>query len=219
MNLQFFGGRGASGELSDGPSGGGDSSTKWGQPNTPIEPPAPTIDMQIGKKGQPVSADTAIKVINPYRNIEYGDYSENCQRCAVAFELNRRGYAVQASETSENDPYPRNNNYLKAFKNPTITNVGATTNDKVNANILKNMKNWGVGSRAIVKVQYNASSGHAFNVEYKSGKLHYYDAQTGQRYDPKKVFAHVRRNSVQIVRTDNLQLDDDVRNLVRKRKR
>lgn len=224
LNLQFFGGRGSGSgsELSDGPQGGGSGKgkTQWGQPHTPLVVPAPTIAMQIGEKGRPIPADKAVKSINPDRTMEYGDYSENCQRCVIAYELNRRGYNVEASESFEKDPYPRGNKWLDAFKGGKLTVVGATTNDKVNKNITAEMQKWGNGSRGIVKIAYTGGgAGHVFNVEYSGGKLKYYDAQTGDRYDPKRVFAHVNKKTVQIVRTDNLQLNDDVRNMVRKKRR
>lgn len=223
IDLQFFGGRGAGADtgLSDGPTGGqrGDGETKYGQPNTPLVPPAPTIEMQIGKKGKPISADEAIKTINPDRDVEYGDYSENCQRCAVAFELNRRGYNVEASETYKDDPYPKNNNWAKAFKDGNIQAVGATTTQKVSKNLSEKMKAWGNGSRGIIAVSYGGTNiGHAFNVEYSGGGLKYYDAQTGDRYDPKRVFNHVNTKTVRVMRTDNLALSDDVRNMVRKKR-
>ena len=223
LNLQYFGGRGASadGGLSDGPTGGGrgNGETKYGQPNTPLVPPAPTIEMQIGQKGKAISANEAIKTINPDRDVEWGDYSENCQRCVVAYELNRRGYRVEASETGPNDIYPVAGNWMRAFKNAKETLVGARTNDKVNKNILSNMKEWGNGSRAIVEVVYpGGRTGHVFNVEYTGGKLRYYDAQTGDKYDPKRVFNHVVKERVSIVRSDNLALNDDVRNMVRKKR-
>ena len=219
FNLQLFGGRGADGGLGDGPRGGNGDGKKYGQPNTPIVPPSPSIIQQIGEKGAPISPIDAIRSINPDRDEEYGDYSENCQRCVVAYELNRRGYKVEASETYKNDPYPSGNKWLNAFKGGKLVNVGAITNNKVNDNIMKNMKGWGNGSRAIVKVRYNSTSGHVFNVEYSGGKLRYYDAQTGVRYDPARVFNHVVRKDVQIVRVDNLALNDDVRNMVRKKRR
>lgn len=222
-NIQFFGGRGAGADsgLSDGPSGGsmGDEETKYGQPNTPLVPPAPTIEMQLGQKGRAISADEAVKTINPDRDIEYGDYSENCQRCAVAFELNRRGYNVEASETYKDDPYPRGNNWTKAFNGGSIESVGGRNASKASSNLLNKMDGWGNGSRGIVTVAYGGTNiGHAFNVEYHNGKLHYYDAQTGAKYDPARVFNHVDPKSVKVMRTDNLSLNDDVRNMVRKKR-
>lgn len=206
-------------DYADGPQGGGDNKTKWGQPNTPIMPPAPTIAMQIGRKGDPISPYDAVKSINPDWNGEYGDYSENCQRCVVAYELNRRGYNVEASEAyGDRDPYPRGK-WQNAFEGGRQIDVGGRNTAKVNDNILGNMRQWGNGSRGIVTVVYpRSNSGHAFNVEYSGGKLHYYDAQTGERYNPAKVFDHVSPTKVKVMRSDNLALADDVRNMVRKKR-
>lgn len=215
-----MGGRGASGDLHDGPSGGGNNpEKKYGQPGTPQVPPTASIRGQIGEKGKPVQAGVAIKKVNPNINSKYADYSENCQRCVVAYELNRRGYKVEAESTYKSDPYPKGNNWTKAFKNAKLESVGAGTTAKVNEKITQKMKGWGEGSRGIVRVNYNKTSGHVFNVEYRNGKLHYYDAQVGIRYDPKKVFNHVVKSNVQIMRSDNLALNGDVTKMVRKRRK
>lgn len=223
VNLQFFGGRGASsGGLSDGPTpgGGGGRNAKYGQPNTPqMRPPAPTIQGQIGEQGKPQTPAEAMKRTNPDINavdaMSYEDYTSNCQRCVVAYELNRRGYNVEAESTWNNDPYPRAGHWMTAFDGAKRESVGATTNNKVNSNIQNKMSNWGNGSRAVVAVN-NSSGGHVFNVEYTGGKLRYYDAQTNTRYDPKRVFNHVNKQNVSIVRVDNLKIGDNVRDMVRK---
>lgn len=224
-NLQFFGGNGAasSSNMKDGPIPGGrsgGSGLNYMQPNTPQNrPPAPTIEGQIGQMGKPQTPSEAMERVNPDRRaidaMSYEDYTSNCQRCVVAYELNRRGYNVEAEATFENDPYPRAGHWMTAFKGAQAESVGATTNNKVNKNIESKMSNWGNGSRAIVRVQGNGG-GHVFNVEYRRGKLEYYDAQTNTRYDPKRVFNHVNKRAVQIVRTDNLPLGDNVRDMVRK---
>lgn len=224
MNLQFFGGRGSGsgGGLEDGPTpgGGGGSEARYGQPHTPqMRPPAPTIEGQIGTQGKPQSPSEAMERVNPDRRaldaMSYEDYTSNCQRCVVAYELNRRGYNVEAEATFQNDPYPRGNHWMTAFEGAKSEAVGATTNNKVNSNIQSKMSDWGNGSRAIVQVN-NARGGHVFNVEYRNGKLNYYDAQTNSRYDPKRVFNHVDKREVRIVRTDNLAIADNVRDMVRK---
>ena len=223
FNLQLFGGRGAgSSGLSDGPTpgGGGGSGAKYGQPHTPqMRPPAPTIEGQIGQKGKPQSPAEAMERVNPDRRaldaMDYEDYTSNCQRCVVAYELNRRGYNVEAEATFQNDPYPTGGYWMTAFKGAKREDVGATTNNKVNANIQDKMSTWGNGSRAVVSVS-NGRNGHVFNVEYRNGKLSYFDPQTNERYDPKRVFNHVNKKAVNIVRTDNLALGDNVRDLVRK---
>lgn len=218
-----MGGRGSSSNLpeSDGPrgGGGGDNDILWNQPNTPqMRPPAPTIEGQLGKKGEAISAWEAATKVNPYREIEYGDYSMNCQRCVVAYELNRRGYKVEAEATYEKDPYPKRDKWATAFKGGKLENVGGRTTASINKKIEKLMSGWKNGSRAVVKVAYNSKEGHVFNVEYRNGKLSYYDAQTGNTYNNKTVFNYVKKDSVKIMRTDNLELSSNVKDMVRKRK-
>ena len=221
-----MGGRGASSNrqdnLKDGPTPGGGSGGNllYGQPNTPqMRPPAPTIRGQIGDKGRPQAPLNAMKGVNPDINaldaMDYADYQENCQRCVVAYELNRRGYNVEAEATGRRDPYPRNDLWMTAFNGAEKTPVGGRTTANVNNNISNEMSKWGDKSRAIVEIE-GPKGGHVFNVEYRNGKLYYYDAQHNVQYDPKRVFDHCTRSTVQIVRVDNLDIGDNVRDMVRK---
>ncbi len=217
-----MGSRGSSSSLADGPipGGGGGGGLKYGQPNTPqMRPPAPTIEGQIGEMGKPQSPSEAMERVNPdiraLDAMDYQDYQSNCQRCVVAYELNRRGYNVEAEATFQNDPYPSGGHWKTAFNGAKDEYVGASTTAKVNKNIRDNMQNWGNGSRGVVRVS-GTNGGHVFNVEYRNGKLSYYDPQHNIQYDPARVFNHVNRNTVRIVRVDNLSIADNVRDMVRK---
>lgn len=216
-----MGGRGANSGLQDGPTPGGTGNgLLYGQPNTPqMRPPAPTIRGQIGDKGKPQSPMDAMRRVNPdIKAIDawaYADYQENCQRCVIAYELNRRGYNVEAESTMNKDPYPYGEHYLTAFKGAKSEGVGASTTAKVNKNIISKMSNWGEGSRGIVHIS-KGRAGHVFNVEYRGGKLYYYDAQHNERYDPARVFDHCTKSAVKVTRVDNLQISKNVQDLVRK---
>lgn len=59
----------------------------------------------LGRKGKQHSIATALKTVNPNRNPAYSEYSENCQRCVVAYELQRRGYNVEAQPTYDGDKW------------------------------------------------------------------------------------------------------------------
>ena len=215
-----MGGRGTSSGLQDGPTpGGGNGKLLYGQPNTPQMPPAPTIRGQIGDKGKPQSPADAMKRVNPdikaVDAMNYADYQENCQRCVIAYELNRRGYNVEAEATFERDSYPYAERYLTAFKGAKSEGVGATTTAEVNKNIIGKMSTWGEGSRGIVYIS-GTKGAHVFNVEYRGGKLYYYDAQHNLKYDPARVFNHCTKSTVRVTRVDNLPIEKNVRDLVRK---
>lgn len=217
-----MGGRGTYGPLEDGPTpgGGGNDSKKYGQPNTPqMRPPAPTIRGQIGDKGEPQSPMDAMKRVNPdikaLDAMDYADYQENCQRCVIAYELNRRGYNVEAEATGSSDPYPYGGHWKTAFKGAKSVNVGGRTTADINNNITDKMSSWGNNTRAVVVIE-GSKGGHAFSVEYRNGKLYYYDPQHNIRYDPKRVFDHCTKSSVEIVRVDNLAIGENVKDMVRK---
>lgn len=229
LRLQFFGGRGASGggdkNLADGPSAGrgGGKNARYGQPNTPISWPKPQgVQTNIGDKGRASSIDEALKTVNPDRRaidaMDYEDYTANCQRCVIAYELQRRGYKVEAEATFENDTLPSMGNYLNVFDGAKTIAVGASNTKNVNKKIIDNMSQWGNGSRAIVHIANNGG-GHVFNVEYSRGKLTYVDAQTGDRYDPARVFNNTNPKNVKITRTDNLKINDNISKAVRKKRR
>lgn len=216
-----MGGRGARSSLQNGPTpGSGSGKKQYGQPNTPqMRPPAPTIRGQIGDKGKPQSPLSAMKRVNPdikaVDAMNYADYQENCQRCVIAYELNRRGYNVEAEATGSNDTYPFGERWMTAFKGAKSEGVGATTTAKVNKNIIGKMSAWGERSRGIVRIS-QGRYGHVFNVEYRGGKLYYYDAQHNVRYDPARVFDNCNRSTVRVVRVDNLPIAKNVQDLVRK---
>lgn len=104
---------------------------------------------------------------------------------------------------------------MKAFKGARAESIGASTTKQVSQKLLDKMKQWGEGSRAVVHVDYG-DGGHVFNVEYRGGKLYYYDAQLYKRYKPETVFDRVKTRTVMVTRVDHLKITDNVRDLVRK---
>lgn len=223
MNLQYFGGRGASsgGGLptatpNGSASGGGGQWT--GAPN--VKEPQ-TLREALGTKGKPMSMVDAVKGANPYYDGTYREFSENCQRAVVAYEARRRGYNVTAQPTFEGDRLPEanvggkgNGRWQGAFKGAKSESVGASNGKKVQENIEKKMSEYGDGSRAIVKIQWKNGDGHVFNVERKNGKTHYVDPQIGAKYNPSQLFGEVKPQSTRIVRTDNLKFSDRMKKSV-----
>lgn len=146
---------------------------------------------------------------------EYG-YRINCQRCVWAYEMNRRGYNVEALPNNDNlgrygawhsiaesgldikyaasDPFARGN-----------------TNKKNEANIKKQMAEWGDGSRAGVILARRGHSGHVFNVEYKAGKITVYEAQTGETHSSLAKYLSEQKavpGYVQFFRTDTVKFKE-----------
>ena len=182
----------------------------------------------IGPKGSPNSIAESVVKTNPLWNASYREFSENCQRCVVAYELNRRGYDVTALPTYKGDILPKIAHYNPksgtfegrwkgAFRNAKTVNVGAKTEDGAIANIEKAMKSYGSGSRAVVQIFYKSGGGHVFNVENQRGRIVYVEAQTGKMKSIERTMSSVDSRYVNLVRTDNLKLSDRARNFVTRR--
>ena len=214
-----MGGRGASSESRPkGGSGAGNGRfSPYGVGDT--VPGAGGLKQAIGTKGKPYSIDNALKNVNPNFSSSYSEYSENCQRCVVAYELRRRGYNVTALPTYKGDTMPEvvgkgNGRWQMAFKGAKPIKVGAYSSKKTQSNLEAKMKSFGKGARAVVHIP-----GHVFNCENIAGRIRYIDAQTGKRYTSKDVFARLSSSEtkqVSIIRTDNLRISDRARLLVKK---
>lgn len=215
MELQFFGGRGAGsggGKLPTAhPGGSGGAKGQWGNGLNVGTPD--TLKEALGTKGKPMSIYQAVRGANPYYDGSYREYSANCQRAVIATEARMRGYNVIAQPTYQGDNLP-NIAYVnpktgvssgrwqgafkgaKAVKTPTIGRVEYE------------MKKYGNGSRGILQMQWKGGGGHVINVVNKGGKIQYIDGQIGAKYNAKELFNHIKRGSVQLVRTDNLKFSD-----------
>lgn len=116
------------------------------------------------------------KIVNP------GKEPGNCQRCAVAFEMRRRGYDVQASEGSRGE-LGYHWMIASCFPGAESKSFGYDVPDKDSA-LQRQMKQWGEGSRAIVEVR-NIGWGHAFNLEVTGGEVRVFDSQIGATWSDK----------------------------------
>lgn len=196
-------------ESGEKPLGGGAGGGSGVDPITvqPFAPNPAELKAAIGEKGNPIGIKEAIEGANPFYSTRgaQGDFSENCQRCVVAYELRRRGYDVVALPTYANDTLPSGNRWQGAFQKAKTINVGSTNPRTAQANLEAQMKQFGNGSRGIVKIP-----GHVFNVENVGGKIRYVDAQTNTIYNSNNVFSRLGKKaaSVQLIRTDNLRLSD-----------
>lgn len=229
MNLQMFGGRGSQSALTFSIPNGGDDNFS---PYSLSEQLPKTLKDAVGTKGKAHSIAMALKTVNPNFSRLYSEYSENCQRCIVAYELQRRGYDVEAQPTYKGDTWNQSirigNTYMDkwrgAFRHAKTDNVGANSGDKVLKNIAAKMKSFGPGARAVVSINYKGDSheGHVFNVENVGGRVQYVDAQDGYRYNQasmKNLFAITKTNDTTLTRTDNLRISERSKEFVWQRNR
>lgn len=169
----------------------------------------------IGTKGRVMGIQSAMEGANPFydKNIggAEGNFSENCQRAVVAYELRRRGYDVVAQPTFPGDTLPRGGTWKGSFRHAKEVAVGSTSPKKTQDNLEREMKSYGSGARGIVKIP-----GHVFNVENVGGKIRYIDAQTNTVYNSKNVFSRIgkKSSSITLIRTDNLRISDRAKKAV-----
>ena len=206
------------------------------QSNALMEEPPKTLKEAIGEKHAAKSMVAAYTDANPYFSREYSEYSENCQRCVVAYELRRRGYDVIAQATFDTDKWPsgvdingRHMGFWRgAFQGAKTDFIGvrgdnARAEKKVLDNIAAQMKEYGNGSRAIIRIGYRGSRlGHVFNIENRNGRMYYVDAQSGDRYsnaDMRNMMKIVKTESVSLTRTDNLRISSRAKEFVWQRNR
>lgn len=147
--------------------------------------------------GEPKSSPEAMRISNPYyqESLSRGDdaYTENCNRCWIAYEENRRGADVEAKPTFNGDTWPRVTECLESayenidWKNCTVLTDNSSVDIEGTAQkLLTTMTSEGEGARFGVATSWAGSgAGHVFNAEVVSysGRGTYVkliDAQTNE---------------------------------------
>lgn len=214
-----MGGRGATRFTPKLPKGGGRSGQSSG-----VIWRNETLKEALGKKGKPESMAEAAATVNPAYSRNYEEYQINCQRCVVAYELNRRGYDVEAlpnhgDKWDEVVPVSLKSGNIEgrwkgAFKGAKTVNVGANNAAEVQANIERQMAQWGDGARAVVQVFWKGGGGHVYNAENTGTGVHYIDAQHPNSH-VRNYLQEARPSKVMLIRTDNLRISDRAKYFVK----
>lgn len=109
----------------------------------------------LGPHGKQKTVEEALAGANPHYR-EGREWQQNCQRCIYAYEMQRRGYDVEALprifDGTDRLPYMYDKNGWLAVMD------GAKAVDFPSRNTIQKMAdqmaNWGDGARAIVRVQW-----------------------------------------------------------------
>lgn len=180
-------------------------------PNTP--------EAKVFKYSGEKSPAVAVANSNAQNFSKGWEYQYNCQRCVWAYELQRRGYDVEALPTFNGDDMPRIGNWLNITTDDIAFRKSAKKlfdpwNDDVKShktevnNATRIMSEWGEGSRGVIAVGWRNGGGHAFNVEYKNGAITAYDAQPGYTMKLLDRLKGGKIGSAIIYRTDNVVFDE-----------
>lgn len=154
-----------------------------------------------------------IKATNPRFSTHTLEYTENCQRCVVAYEARRRGYNVIAKPRilSRTDPLPYMAHpfgWPAAYKNQKLESCAAATGNLARKKVEALMESYGDKSRAIVKVDWlMKNKGHLFIAENQNDIIYLVDPQTGS-LDVTWYFNYINPNNVVIMRTDKTEFTE-----------
>lgn len=113
-------------------------------------------------------------------------YSQNCQRCVIAYELRRRGFDVTALPAIVDSTDDVARNWTKLFLNLQVDNVPGDAVHETIANLETALALYGEGSRSIIYIDHLAAqnskeaSAHTFIAEVRNGKVLYIDPQSGE---------------------------------------
>lgn len=162
-----------------------------------------------------VEDDASKEVINPDGTMM------NCQRCAVAFELRRRGYDVMASD-GEADGLGMPSEIMRCFVGSEQESFSSTDSDEITTGVRDKMLSWGDGSRALVCATFDGYA-HAFNMCVSGEEVSVIDSQIGATWSDKTSLESGGRvnlgldgaKNVLLIRTDKAKLGIDTERYVK----
>ncbi len=173
----------------------------------------------LGPRGKPATIENALKASNPHY-AEGREWQYNCQRVVFAYEMQRRGYDVEARprifDGSDRLPYGDSPGGWKQVMTgmEQINMPSRNTIAKMDAQ----MAQWGDGARAIVRVTWKGSrSGHVFMAEQVNGVTHYIDPQPGRAININHYMDQAIKGKTQLLRVDNATPTDLLEKCVKRR--
>ena len=160
----------------------------------------------------PETIEQCLEKINPNFSTRMGSWTNNCQRCAAAYELRRRGINITAqpilSAFDDLAVFP-----FSVWNSPHIRSCSGDGKSEIEAK----MAEWGDGARAEITVFWKGGNdGHAFIAEQVNGKTVFLDPQNN-KVDCSDYFNQVEIGETQFARIDNLELNDKISRVAQRR--
>ncbi len=170
--------------------------------------------------------EKSVQFTNP--GYDYGgkEYQVNCQRCVGASEMRARGYDVEANpcfdwdhdnlSVGSDEELLKGGGPFSIWEDPDVRETGGSGMEDIE----KQMKQWGDGTRAEIKVSWvsDPSVGHVFIAEQKNGRTYFYDPQNGDR-DCSRYFRKAAPDRTMFARIDNLQPSEKILECCSERRR
>lgn len=189
-----------------------------------IERPAsePSFMKQFKMFDEQPTQQEILTQVNPNYSKNTKEWTHNCQRCVVAEEAMYRGYDVTAKAYNKNDAVGSSGvacwkfNASKWWNDPDVS-VVPKKSDLFNT-IENCFSQWGNGSRAVIRVKWQAKyggSGHFISASSdENGKVVFKNPQSGEIIDLHSddwfgCFSQ-SRNQMWIMRVDNREFSENV---------
>ncbi|MDF1487704.1 toxin glutamine deamidase domain-containing protein [Tessaracoccus sp. HF-7] len=131
-----------------------------------------------------------------------GEWRNNCGYAAIAYDMRRRGFDVEAKPDLNGDTYM---NLAAAYADPVSGQPGEweTTGDKTAT--VDRLTEYGTGARAMVVVEWEGRSGaHAFVAENVNGRIDFLDPQNPAG-NADSYFDRAEPGKVMVLRLDDLE--------------
>jgi hypothetical protein len=144
-------------------------------------------------------------------------HTRNCGNCAIAYELRRKGYDVEAKDGD--DSYI--GDFVGMFDGAKIqrSTTLSKTDDahEMARKIEQDILSWGEGARGVIRGNWLSNDwGHYFSAEVRSGKVMFVDGQIGE--DNVRYLEHMKPRNIDYVRLDNTMPTDNVKKAVKNRR-
>ena len=170
----------------------------------------------LNRKRDITSPDVDMAVCNP-KYSKGGVYKNNCISCALAYDMRRRGYDVEAmpidTTSATNGSLPVQIGFYKGEKLETFE----VPNDPDVAvkQFTKNIVRYGDGSRGMLRIRWKNGDGHAAVWEVNDGSVVVRDPQNNTIADLSEYMR--RAKTFYYFRTDKLEPTEKVTRFVKNR--
>lgn len=164
----------------------------------------------------------------PYGSLERREYTENCQRCVIAWEMRRRGFNVQADKWQNNHLGAGNRNLYAGFVdfdsykmqgyNVKPNGEKYSSRSQLIKAMEKDMLDTPEGSRFILQWNWkNFNCGHTVNAEKVNGKIIIYDAQDNTSMSIKDLIDNksIKATSLEMFRTDDKIMKTNLEGIIK----
>ncbi len=158
----------------------------------------------LGPRGKEMPVEVALKNTNPHY-YEDRKWRLNCQRCVFAYEMQRRGYDVEAKPRilDGTDMLPYGDSALGWTHAMDGMELAQMPQRNTITKMDEQMAAWGDGARAIVRVRWKGNTGgHVFIAERINGQTRYFDPQPGKEINVKTYMDEAIKGKTQLWRTD-----------------